>query len=61
MSGTLNFKKAISEKACCECGKEFTFTIPRSQYLYKRLDHGHMKYFCSDKCKRKWEKGRNLK
>lgn len=54
--GHLNYNEIISEKQCEQCGKTFTFTCPRGQYLYKKVFEGHLSYFCSDKCKREFEK-----
>lgn len=54
-----NLKSLIRELTCKECGKHFTFFGRASDYLYKAKDvHGHRIYFCSDKCKREYERKR---
>lgn len=58
MSGNLNFNGIFKQKICKFCGKEFIVNVPCNQYLYKKsVSNGYL-YFCSDKCKREWEKRR---
>lgn len=50
-------RRMILTKKCDRCGKEFQIKVPRSQYCYKLRHKDHkLLYFCSDHCKREFEK-----
>lgn len=41
---------------CSNCGKEFKINVPLGQYCYKLFHRDRKLYFCSDHCKREFEK-----
>lgn len=55
MSMFNNLNNTITEKNCDWCGTKFSFTTPKSQYLFKKYYKEGVRYFCSESCKRKYE------